>query len=156
MTHRLIRLLVLASLACGAPPVDAPTRVAPWLRADPQRCLLTRDLGEDMETMARRCAEQFVQHNGYTDLPPTDDSTRWVPEPDEHGAWSQVLASRGGSLRREAATAQCSMRQCVVFFRLERAPFLCAYRVVTMTQVFTKLQLQPGGINDIRCGERRA
>jgi hypothetical protein len=130
--------------------------VAPWLREDPQRCLLTRDLSENMEAMARRCAEAFVLHNGYTDLPATEDSTRWVPEAGENAAWPRVLASRFGSLEREASTVQCSMRQCIVFFRVRRLPLLCAYRIVTMTQVFTKLHLAPGGIQDVRCDERRA
>ena len=106
--------------------------------------------------MARRCAETFVRHNGYTDLPAAEDSTRWVLEVGEAGAWPRVLASRLGSLEREATTVQCSMRQCIVFFRLRRTPLLCAYRLVTLTQVFTRLRLEPGGIHDIRCDERRA
>jgi len=106
--------------------------------------------------MARRCAEAFVRQNGYTDLPATEDSTRWVLEAGERGAWPWVLASRGGSLDREATSAQCSMRQCLVLFRVRRTPLMCAYRVVTMTQVFTKLRLEPGGIYDVRCDERRA
>ena len=106
--------------------------------------------------MARRCAETFVRHNGYTDLPAAEDSTRWVLEVGEAGAWPRVLASRLGSLEREATTVQCSMRQCIVFFRLRRTPLLCAYRLVTRTQVFTRLRLEPGGIHDMRCDERRA
>lgn len=109
-----------------------------------------------MEGMARRCAELFVRQNGYTDLPATGDSTRWVLEAGEAGTWPRVLASRGGSLDRDATTVQCSMRQCVVFFRVRRTPLHCAYRVVTMTQVFTRLSLQPGGIQDVRCEDRRA
>jgi hypothetical protein len=149
-------LLFLVIPACGAPAIREPEHVAPWLREDPQRCLLTRDLREDMDAMARRCAEAFVRQNGYTDLPATEDSTRWVLEVGELGAWPRVLASRVGSLEREATTAQCSMRQCVVLFRVRRTPLSCAYRVVSMTQVFTKLRLEPGGIHDVRCDERRA
>jgi hypothetical protein len=133
-----------------------PERVAPWLRDDPQRCLLVRDLGENMEAMARRCAEVFVLHNGYTDQPATEDSTRWVMERGEAGSWPRVLAARGGMLDREATTVQCSMRQCVVFFRVRRTALLCAYRLVTMSQVFTRLRLEPGGVYDARCDERRA
>jgi hypothetical protein len=48
------------------------------------------------------------------------------------------------------------MRQCVVLFRLRRTTLLCAYRAVTMTQVFTKLGVEPGGIEDVRCDERQA
>jgi hypothetical protein len=109
-----------------------------------------------MEAMARRCAEAFVRQNGYTDLPATEDSTRWVLEVGELGTWPWVFSSRGGSLEREAATVQCSMRECVVLFRVRRTPLICAYRVVTMTQVFTKLRLEPGGIYNVRCDERRA
>jgi len=152
----LVFLLLLVIPACGAPAIREPEHVAPWLREDPQRCLLARDLREDMDAMARRCAEAFVRQNGYTDLPAAEDSTRWVLEVGELGAWPRVLASRVGSLEREAATAQCSMRQCVVFFRVRRAALNCAYRIVTMTQVFTKLRLEPGGIYDARCDERRA
>jgi hypothetical protein len=151
----LVFLFLLAIFACGAPSGRAPERIAPWLREDPQRCLLTRDLRENMEAMARRCAEAFVQQNGYTDLPATEDSTRWVLEVGELGAWPRVLSHRGGSLEREAATVQCSMRECVVLFRVRRMPLICAYRVVTMTQVFTKLRLEPGGIYNVRCDERR-
>ena len=133
-----------------------PGHVAPWLREDPERCLLTRDLGENMEAMAQRCAELFVRQNGYTDLPPAEDSTRWVMERGESGSWPRVLAAREGMLDRDATTVQCSMRQCVVFFRVRRTPLICAYRLVTMSQVFTRIRLQPGGVYDVRCNERRA
>jgi hypothetical protein len=133
-----------------------PGNLAPWLREDPQRCLLTRDLGENMEAMARRCAELFVQQNGYTDLPATTDSTRWVLELGEAGSWPRVLAAREGLLDREATTVQCSMRQCLVFFRIRRTPLRCAYRLVSMSQVFTQIRIEPGGIHDVRCDERRA
>ncbi len=156
MLGRILFFLLLFVSACGAPAIREPDQVAPWLRADPQRCLLTRDLSEDMDNMARRCAEAFVQQNGYTDLPATEDSTRWVLEMGELGTWPRLLATRGGSLERDAATVQCSMRQCVVLFRLRRTPLVCAYRTVTMSQIFTRLRLEPGGIRDVRCDERRA
>jgi hypothetical protein len=136
--------------------VGEPEHVAPWLREDPQRCLLARDLRENMEGMARRCAETFVRQNGYTRLPASEDSTRWVLEAGERGAWPHVLASRGGSLEGEAATVQCSVGQCVVFFRARRTSLECAYRVVTMSQVFTRLRLEAGGVRNVRCDERRA
>ena len=128
--------------------------LAPWLRADPQRCLLQRDLAEGMEDMARRCAEAFVRENGYTPAPATDDTTRWVLEVGERGPWPGVLALREGSLDREASAVQCSARQCVVLFRARRQSLHCAYRIVTMTQVFTRLRLEPGGIRNVRCGDR--
>jgi hypothetical protein len=132
-----------------------PANIAPWLRDDPQRCLLIRDLGENMEAMARRCAELFVRQNGYTDLPATEDSTRWVMERGERGSWPRVLAARVGLLDRGATTVQCSLRQCLVFFRVRRMPLLCAYRLVSMSQVFTRIRLEPGGVHDVRCDERR-
>jgi hypothetical protein len=109
-----------------------------------------------MEAMARRCAELFVVQNGYTELPAAEDSTRWVLENGEAGSWPVVLAARGGMLERESKSVQCSLRQCIVLFRLRRAPQLCAYRQVSMTQVFTRIQLEPGGIRDVRCDERQA
>jgi hypothetical protein len=148
--------LMACGLACGAPARAARyATLAPWLRADPQRCLLPRDLREGMEDMARRCAEAFVRENGYTEEVP-EDSTRWVREMEDGGPWPLVLASRNGTLDPSASTVQCSMRQCIVFFHLRRPMLTCAYRAVTMTQVFTKIQLSPGGIRDIRCNERRA
>lgn len=105
--------------------------------------------------MARRCAEEFVRQNGYTDVPATVDSTRWVLERNEGGRWPDVLEARGGTLERNAATVQCSMRECLVLFRLRSRIPVCAFRVVSMTQVFTRLRLEPGGVRDIRCGQRR-
>ena len=100
-------------------------------------------------------AEQWALENGYTDLPAAEDSTRWVLEHGELGSWPGVLAARGGMLEREARSVQCSMRQCLVFFRVRRVPQLCAYRQVSMTQVFTRIRLEPGGIRDERCDERQ-
>lgn len=149
-------LLALGSFACGARGPSHPAAVAPWLKADPQRCLLARDLSEGMETMAQHCAEEFIRQNGYTEEPATSDSTRWVAERGDRGPWPRVLESRGGALERTAATVQCSMRQCLVLFRLRRPVLTCAFRTVSMTQVFTRLRLEPGGVRDLRCGQRRA
>jgi hypothetical protein len=109
-----------------------------------------------MEAMAQRCAEHFVLQNGYTLAPATVDSTRWVLEIGERGSWARVFALREGTLEDEASTTQCSIRQCVVLFRMRRQSLACAYRAVTMTQVFTRIQLEPGGIQDVRCSDRRA
>jgi hypothetical protein len=152
----IVPLALAATAACAGRRGGVPLHLAEWLRGDPQRCLLPRDLGENMEAMARRCAELFVLENGYTDLPATDDSTRWVLEAGDRGPWPRLLAGRGGMLERAATTVQCSMRQCVVFFLSRRLPQYCAYRVVTMTQVFTRLQLEPQEIRDRRCTERQA
>jgi hypothetical protein len=148
-------LIMIGTLACGAP-ARTPPRVAPWLRADPHRCLIARDLVEGMEIMAKRCAELFVRQNGYTDAPATDDSTRWVYEGGEEGPWAHVLEGRGSSLAPEATSVQCSQRECLVFFRLRRPVLSCAYRVVAMTQVFTRVRLAPGAVLDRRCGQREA
>jgi len=109
-----------------------------------------------MEDQARRCAEEFVRANGYTDRPPTDDSTRWVRETDDRGPWPVVLAGRIGNLEWRAAGVQCSVRRCVVLFRLVRPTIACGFRIVTMTQVFTRITLHAGGLPDPHCGERRA
>ena len=154
--RRLLAPLVLASaVGCGGPARGAgPAHVAPWLRADRQRCLLSRDLSENMEAMARRCAEAFVRENGYTDLP-AEDSTRWVREQDDGVAWHRVLAMRSGTLAPHASSVQCSVRECVVLFQVHRPMLSCAFRVVRMTQVFTRLRMSPGGVRDIRCQERQ-
>src|SRR4051794_16403844 len=155
--RRTIALLVLAStLACAVRSAGVPDDVPAWLRADPQRCLLRRDLGESMEAMARRCAELFVAENGYTDAPATDDSTRWVMEDGEQGSWPLVFTSRVGMLEQTATAVQCSARQCVVFFRSRRLPQSCVYRAVTMSQVYTRIQLEPTEVHELRCAERMA
>ncbi len=136
----------------AAPPAD----LAPWLRADPQRCLLRRDLAEGMDDMARRCAERFVEENGYTADPASEDSTRWVLEAGERAPWPDVLALREGTLDPGAVAVQCSARRCVVLFRLRRETIRCVYRAVNMSQVFTRLRLEPGGIRDRRCADRQA
>jgi hypothetical protein len=149
--------LLLAGAACARPiPAHPPAAIAPWLKVDPRRCLLVRDLAENMEMMAKHCAEEFVRQNGYTNAPASDDSTRWVAEAGEAGPWPTILATRGGTLEPIAATAQCSMRQCLVLFRLRRHDWDCAYRIVTMSQVFTKLRLEPGGVRDVSCEHRQA
>lgn len=148
-------LVMLGSLACGAPS-RSPRPVAPWLRADPHRCLIARDLSEGMEIMAMRCAELFVRQNGYTDDPPTGDSTRWVYEVGEAGPWPRVLEGRGNTLAAEATSVQCSQRECLVFFHLRRPVLSCAYRIVAMTQVFTRVRLAPGAVLDQHCGRREA
>ena len=153
--QRWAAMLLSGSLACGAPARSRPApQPAAWLRDDPQRCLLQRDLREGMEEMARRCAERFIQENGYTKEAPAD-STRWVREASEDDEWPQVLAMRLGTLESQASTVQCSRRECIVLFRVRRPIPLCAYRAVTLTQVFTKIHLTPGGIQDTRCTERQ-
>jgi hypothetical protein len=152
----LLSVAIALAAGCAGRRAGIPPHLPAWLRADPQRCLLARDLRDNMEAMARRCAELFVAENGYTDLPATDDSTRWVMEAGDFGPWPRVFAGRGGLLERAATTVQCSMRQCVVFFRSRRLPQYCVYRVVTMTQVFTRLQLEPVEVHDRRCAERQA
>jgi hypothetical protein len=107
-----------------------------------------------MEAMARRCAETFVRENGYTDLP-AEDSTRWVREEDDVAAWPRLLAMRSGTLDSHAGTSQCSMHECIVLFRVHRPMLTCAYRAVSMTQVFTRLRVTPGAFRDVRCHERQ-
>jgi hypothetical protein len=154
---RLLAVFLFAgAVACGGSARGAAAgHVAPWLRADRQRCLIPRDLRENMEAMARRCAETFIRENGYTQIP-ADDSTRWVREQDDVAAWPWVLTMRSGTLASHASTVQCSMRECVVLFRVLRPMLICAYRAVRMTQVFTRIRVTPGGIRDIRCHERQA
>ncbi|MDQ3138531.1 MAG: hypothetical protein M3Q93_13220 [Gemmatimonadota bacterium] len=154
--HGWMAILMIGGSACGStPPSVAPVTPAPWLRSDPQRCLIPRDLREGMEDMARRCAETFVRENGYTELA-AEDSTRWVRDIEDRGTmWPRVLAFRSGSLDARASTVQCSMRECLVLFRVRRPLLLCAFRALTMSQVFTKIRLAPGGIRDMRCDERQ-
>ena len=154
MRHLLLLLFASGAACGGSAQAVAPTHIAPWLRADRQRCLIPRDLAEGMEDMARRCAETFVRENGYTDQA-ADDSTRWVREQDDADVWPRLLATRSGSLEPVASAVQCSVRECIVLFRVRRPILQCAYRAVTMTQVYTRIHVEPGGITDVRCHERQ-
>ena len=150
-------LLVLAStIACAVRSAGVPDDVPAWLRADPQRCLLRRDLGENMEAMARRCAELFVAENGYTDVPATDDSTRWVMEDGEQGPGCGCSRAGSACWNRRPPPSSAAFRQCVVFFRSRRLPQSCVYRAVTMSQVYTQIQLEPIEVHELHCAGRMA
>jgi hypothetical protein len=130
-----------AASGCGHPP---PPTLPEWAQREPGHCQLARDLREGMEAMARRCAEQFVRHNGYTNAPPTPDTLRWIREVDDTAAWPDVFGARHGTLASRADAVQCSELECVVFFRMRGLGDTCTERVVVMTQVFTHLHLLPG------------
>jgi hypothetical protein len=92
--------------------------------------------------------------NGYTEAA-AEDSTRWVREQDDDAPWPRVLAQRSGTLAAHASSVQCSMRGCLVLFRVHRPMWSCAYRAIVMTQVFTRIRITPGEVRDIRCHERQ-
>ena len=58
-----------------------------------------RILTED-EAIAR--AEEFIKDNGYTDLPPTEDKSRLVPEPVFGGTDEDELKLRHNTLQAKA------------------------------------------------------
>jgi hypothetical protein len=138
----LLPLLVSAVYGC-ARSAGASTDVAPWLRADPRRCLIQRDLRDAVDDMARRCAEAFVIANGYTVHPPTADSSRWVAEDREAGELRRVVAQRFGMLVREAAWVQCGRRECRTYFPLRDPTRPCTFRSVRMSYVFTRMRMEP-------------
>ena len=131
-----------AALPRGA---GAPAR-RPGCASDPQRCLFQRDLARAWRRGAtlRRSVRPGERLHGA----PAEDSTRWVREADD-----RRVAARAGDpdrvARRRASAVQCSRRECMVLFRVRRPILLCAYRAVTMTQVFTKIRMTAGGIQDI-------
>ncbi|MEP6571492.1 MAG: hypothetical protein ABJD11_02320 [Gemmatimonadota bacterium] len=116
--------------------------VAPWLRADPRRCLLQRDLRDGIEDMARRCAEVFVSENGYTVYPPSADSSRWVTEGAGTEGLRRIIAARFGMLMPEGAWVQCVRRECRTFFRLREPTRPCTFRSVRMSYVFTRMSME--------------
>ena len=137
----------------AAPPRGrrADAMPSPWLRADPQRCLIPRDLSEGMEDDGAalrggvRPGKRLYRGagGGFDALGPGDRETV--------GPGTRVLASRSGTLDprpRRCSAAGASASSCSAF---AARCSLCAYRAVTMTQVFTKIQLPPGGIRDVRC-----
>ena len=95
MRHKLVFLLLLASPACAT---DAPrTKSLGQVRIDRERCIPPPGTVVRGDDLTRRCAELFVIHNGYTDLPPVPDSIQWVAEFMDVG-----IANRRRMLRRRA------------------------------------------------------
>ena len=137
--------------ACG-PGLPPESRELPeWLLNDPRRCTIPRDLSQKLETHARRCAEQFLAENGYTESPGSIDTTRLVAERGERAVTPRVLEGRYGTLEETATMVQCSGGDCYVFFELRDPSQPCRLRAVLMTWVFTRMRLRPGTITDHRC-----
>lgn len=143
---------VLAAGVPGCGPGTAAAGATPeWLRRDPRRCLIPRDLTQRLETHAVRCAERFVAENGYTERAAAVDSTRLVPERGERSVTPAVLDLRYGMLAPDAVLVQCSGGECFVFFEVRTRTHPCRLRTVTMTHVFTRMRMRFGSIADLRC-----
>lgn len=144
-------LLLLGLAGCGAGVQQDPAELAPWLRQDPRRCLLPRDLSQTMETHAARCAERFLAENGYTESVASLDTARVVAERGERSVTPAVLERRYATLDGGAAMVQCSRRECFVFFEVRERTRPCELRAVIMTWVFTQMRIRPGTLPDPRC-----
>lgn len=146
-----VLLLAAGTGGCG-PGVPPDQRPPPeWLRSDPRRCLFPRDLTENMEAHARRCAERFIAENGYTEGLNAIDTVRVVPEEGERAVTAAVFERRFGSLDPSARFVQCSDRHCFIFFEVRDPARRCQLRAVIMTWVFTRMHVRPGGVADPRC-----
>lgn len=145
--------LAAALLVGGCGPGLAPdsTETAEWLRNDPRRCLIPRDLSQKLETHAVRCAERFLAENGYTDEVAAIDPARLAVERGERDVTPGVLEQRFASLEAQAAMVQCSGRECFVFFGVRDVAQPCRLRAVLMTWVFTRMRVRPGTVADVRC-----
>ena len=107
--------------ACGQTPGE--NRLADradTVTVDRQRCILPEGMPVSHRAAAR-CAELFVQRNGYTDLPPVPDSTQWSYEFLDLG-----IEARRGRLERRAY-AVCGNAQSdsvvLVLFRFSGPEF---------------------------------
>lgn len=80
--RRIIHLVSLSWVLSGCRDLEADRpeiAVTDTISVDRQRCLLPAGVAPS-DSAAVRCAELFVQRNGYTDLPPVPDSTQWTGE----------------------------------------------------------------------------
>ena len=115
---------------------------------DPRACMVPRSAGETAGTHAVRCAEEFVERNGYTGRAPTVDSATMahegiVFEP----TIAEELRSRRNSLE-DHATGLCpgSPRDSsgfTVVFRFRKDP--SSARAVTMDRLFGSLRVEHQG-----------
>lgn len=108
---------------------------------DPRKCRLSRAADEAIESVAKRCAEDFVRRNGYTDAAADVDSI--VRESFE--SWSSVadvLRRRHKSLNADAYSTGCSDDGCGVTFGHGGPRTPCAFRIVTMTREFTLMRME--------------
>ena len=144
-------LLAMITAGCGPGLPPGATEIPPWLLNDRQRCLIPRDLSQKLETHARRCAEQFLADNGYTESVTAIDTARLVGERGERAVTPEVLERRFGTLKPEASMVQCSGGDCFVFFELQGQAQRCRLRAVLMTWVFTRMRVRPGQVSDYRC-----
>lgn len=149
----LVALLLLGGGTAGCGPGLPPGshEIPPWLLNDRQRCLIPRDLSQKLETHARRCAEEFLAVNGYTESIVAIDTARLVPERGERRVTPGVLEQRYGTLKPEASMVQCSGGDCYVFFEVSDPSKRCRMRAVLMTWVFTRMRVRPGQVIDHRC-----
>ena len=129
------RLCVLM-LAVVAPPVDVP-------RLD---CEPNPSEPPSQPAVALRCADRFIQENGYTTAPPTSDESRLVSESLEGGStWSEGLAYRRGTLVTGSGSPFCGDLfgwgdGCMVSY--ERAGTRgCRFRAVLMTPDYRELRV---------------
>ena len=136
---------------CGPGLVPDSSETVEWLRNDPRRCLIPRDLSQKLETHAVRCAERFLAENGYTEEVAAIDPARLAAERGERDVSAGVLEQRFASLEARAAMVQGSGRECFVFFGVRDVAQPCRLRAVLMTWVFTRMRVRPGTVADVRC-----
>lgn len=89
-------LCTLSACDQSAPEQQAPV-AADTIAVEQQRCILPAGTTPS-DSAAIRCAELYVARNGYTDLPPTPDTSQWVGEFLDLG-----MKHRRNTLQRRAA-----------------------------------------------------
>lgn len=115
--------------------------VQPDTLPEPRRCTLVSTPAEPDSSLARRCAEEFIAVNGYTDAAVVD-STRVAAETIQFGSLEDILDQRHNTLVARAYSSSCTDRECSVAFRYRGHSSPCAMRLVTMDAHFDHLRMQ--------------
>lgn len=145
-------LLALMAGGCGSRNEVAPGHAAGAAvlveSADARRCEVNSQSATPYE-QAVRCAERFVERNGYTTRAATNNGI-WAPEAGEEGkSITEIRARRRGTLRREAivvcrGTDERGRETYAVGFAGSGDPPSPSGRAVTMDSAFADLRMRPG------------
>ena len=137
----MIRTFSLMSLACalGVSPVVGQRSRTDTLTHN-RVCLVPASARPGIDSIATRCAVDFIKRNGYTAASPTSDSTLWATEGIEwHSTWAEILRDRHNTLVDTPASVGCDSLRCAALFRYTNDTLGCIMRVVIMTRDYKGL-----------------
>ena len=135
--------LALATIVVSCAGSPHPEHLGPPIPLHANHCPTRRDLARPIAQEARRCAEEFIARNGYTDRAPSPDTTLLLREAADSGSWSTILRARQNQLSASARSASCyeSRGECFVIF--EGATDRCVWRALRIPLSWTNISFMP-------------